>query len=196
MKRVFLIFLVFSSFVLAQGNLRVIGGVNFSNIKWNDKDIQDSFDPKSLMGFNIGIENQIKNIIIGGTYVQRGMKSEDFLTDGLELTMTMNYLTGFVLLSLSPDPNSSFSLFIGGELGKYLNGEAKAKYEGESDTEKIDADDINIDYGMLGGAYIGINENIGVRGSYYWGLANIDDVEDDDLTGKHNCIQIMLTYKF
>ena len=122
------------------------------------------------------------------------MKSDDFMEDGLEMTMTMNYLTGFALLSLSPDPKSSFSLFAGGELGKFLSGEIKATYEGESETEDIDADDINIDYGILCGVYIGLNEKIGIRGSYYLGLANIDDVDDDDMTGKHNCIQVMLTY--
>ena len=195
MKRVFVIILVLSTFVFAQENFRLIGGVNFSNIKWNDENIQDAFDPKPLMGFNIGIENQIKNIIIGLSYVQRGMKSEDFIEDGLEFTMTMNYITGFALLSLSPDPNSSLSLFIGGEFGKYLSGEVKATYEDESDTEDIDADEINLDYGILGGAQISLNDKIGIRGSYYFGLANIDDVDDDDMTGKHNCIQVMLTYK-
>jgi len=195
MRKVLGIILVLSTFVFAQENFRLIGGINFSNIKWNNEDIQDAFDPKPLMGINVGIENQIKNIIIGLTYVQRGMKSEDFMVDGFELTMTMNYITGFALLSLSPDPNSPLSLFVGGEMGKYLNGEAKGTYEGESETEDIDADDINLDYGILGGAHIALNEKIGIRGSYYFGLANIDDVDDDDMTGKHNCIQVMLTYK-
>ncbi len=60
MRKVLGIILVLSTFVFAQENFRLIGGINFSNIKWNNEDIQDAFDPKPLMGINVGIENQIK----------------------------------------------------------------------------------------------------------------------------------------
>ena len=60
MKKVFGIILVVSTFVFAQENFRLIGGMNYSNIKWNNEDMQKFFDPKPSMGFNFGIENQMK----------------------------------------------------------------------------------------------------------------------------------------
>jgi hypothetical protein len=194
MKKLMFVTLLLVSVVFAQSTIRLTGGVNIANIKWNDEDMQKAVDPKPLTGLDIGIEKPIENLILGLHLIQRGMKTEDFMADGVDVTMTMNYLNAQAIYSLNP-ANSRFSIFLGAEVGKFLNGEMEAKYNGETNTEDIESEDISLDYGAIGGVYFWLNQNLGLRASYYYGLANIDD-DDDDMTGKHNGIQILLAYNF
>ncbi|MCF7885106.1 MAG: PorT family protein [Candidatus Marinimicrobia bacterium] len=194
MKKVFIVMLLLSTFVFAQGSFRLNGGINMGNIQWNDSEMHDQVDPQPIIGIDAGLEKAFSSLILGVHYVQRGMQTEDFIIDNVDMTLTMNYVNGYALVSIG-SPESTFSLFLGGEVGKYLNGETTQEYDGESNSEEIDAENINIDYGAVAGAYLWLSKRIGLRGSYYYGLSDIDDVEDVDLTGKHNGIQIQLSYR-
>ena len=90
-------------------------------------------------------------------------------------------------------------LFLGLQLGKGLRGEAKIKqsisgtglFDGTNvDSYDIDAEDMDLEYGLfLGGDYI-VNDKIGIRVSYFKGLS--ETVEDSK--AKNNTISFSFFY--
>lgn len=195
MKRVFLIILLLCAFSFAQNSVRIFGGVNAGNMIWNDEDMQDEINPQPILGIDAGIEKPFGNLLLGAHYVQRGMMVEDFMVEGIEATMTMNYVNGFAAFMILP-PESFINLFIGAEVGKFLNGEMEISYEDDSESEDIDAEDVDIDYGALAGINIWLTKTIGVRGTYYYGLNDTDKNEDEDYNSKHHGLAVQLSLSF
>ncbi len=195
MKRILFVLLTLAVVVSAQNSVRIFGGVNVGNVIWNDEDLQEELNPQPILGIDAGIEKPFGKLLLGAHYVQRGMTVEDYPGDGIDISMTMNYVNGFAAFLILP-PESTLNFFIGGEVGKFLNGETKIEYESESETEDIDDEDVNIDYGALAGVNIWISKTLGIRGSYYYGLNNIDDVDEDDYTGKHHGLELQLSLSF
>ena len=81
--------------------------------------------------------------------------------------------------------NNDIGRVFSAELGYFLNGKAKSEYcyngDCESNTNDIDGDDWedmngnNIDYGIVVGGEYTINKQISLVGTYFFGLANLDD---------------------
>ncbi len=195
MKRVLFILLILCVVVSAQNSVRIFGGVNVGNIIMNDEDFQEELNPQPVSGIDAGIEKPFGNLLLGAHYVQRGMIVEDFFAEGIDISMTMNYVNGFAAFLILP-PESFINIFIGGEAGKFLNGETEFEYDGESETEEIDEEDINIDYGVLAGVNLWISKTLGIRGAYYYGLNDIFDEEEDDYNGKHHGLELQLSLSF
>ena len=109
---------------------------------------------------------------------------------------TLNYLTFHAIYPY--EIQEIITVFGGVQLGKGLGGEANMKIsmsfmgetESSDDSEDIDAEDMELEYGLfLGGDYM-INEKIGVRASYFKGLSDIAE----DVSSKNNTISVSLLF--
>ena len=195
--------LIFGSMTFAQSGLNAVGGINYSTVAGDDDE-----DTDNLLGFRFGVEKTLTNgLIAGATYSQRGFSTSDSESDeygesSYDNEFTMNYLTGYVL---RPFPvQTGIDILAGAELGYFLNGKVKAEfcYEGdcESDSEVIDGDDWEdddnnrIDYGIVVGGKYAINQQISIVGTYFFGLANLFD--DDDFEMSNRSFQINMSYSF
>ena len=148
------------------------------------------------------------------------VKSEEstyLFDDQYEVNMTMeveqnlNYLTLHAVYPYTV--KEKITVFGGLQLGNGLGGEAKLKvsrtdalldttglsmlidmvgiadYE-SVDTEEIDAEDMELDYGLFLGVDYMINEKIGLRASYFKGLSDIVE----DAKTKNNTISVSLLF--
>lgn len=181
MKRTFafglLIFVLPFAGLFAQSNYTLIGGLNFATIQYNEKDINDYVDISANTGLLIGIESNSGPFKLGFAYIQRGASISVSGSD-FEGSDTYNYLAAH---SLIPIPLSKQFEIVGGlQIGKCLGGKWEAKDDYDSDSGTIDAEDINLDFGLLVGADIMFSPKFGVRGTYYFGLSDVyKDVESD-----------------
>lgn len=176
----------------AQMGITVIGGLNLSTIAYNESDMEDLFDITSQMGLAIGAEKMLGPVNVGAAFVQRGTKmSFDFFGTSFESTQTVNYLALHGLYPYSV--MEALSVFGGLQLGIGLGG--TVEFEGE--TEDIESGDTAMDYGLLLGADYMFMPNIGVRASYYLGLADVDasDEATSETNWKNRSIGISLLYK-
>jgi hypothetical protein len=87
------------------------------------------------------------------------------------------------------------SAFGGFQLGKCIGGKTEASFAGESDSEDLKGEDFALDYGLLLGIDYSINANMGVRASYYLGLADVAEDLDSDFNYKNTGIGISILYK-
>jgi hypothetical protein len=165
--------------------INIIGGITYSTFEGDDVK-----DAENLLGFSFGVEKSLANgLIAGATYSQRGSSSsysessEFYGGYSNDNELTLNYLTGYVL---KPFPiRTGIDFLTGAELGYFLNGKAKSEYcyngDCESNTNDIDGDDWedmngnNIDYGIVVGGKYTINKQISLVGTYFFGLANLND---------------------
>ena len=209
MKKVvtIMVVLMVCSIAFAQSGINVIGGINYSTVSGDELEELDGSIADNLMGFRFGVEQTLTNgLIAGAIYSQRGFSSSDSESDeygeySSDNEMTLNYLAGYVL---KPFPiQTGVDILAGAELGYFLNGKVKTEfcYDGdcESDTEDIDGDDWEdadsnkIDYGIVVGGRYAINQQISLVGTYFFGLANLDD---DDFEMKNRSFQINVSYGF
>ena len=161
-------------------NISLIGGINLSKWAGDDMDNLGEDEIENQQGFKLGIEKLLDNNLISGmTFSQRGFKVESGTS---ELEMQLNYLTGYLLKPQSVSTN--LDLLLGFEVGYFLNGKMKMKMCIESDctseSEDIDPDDWKdemdgnmIDYGMIIGGKIPLNEKLSINGTYYYGLNDL-----------------------
>ena len=147
------------------------------------------------------------------------VKSEEsmmFFSGGLEakitteVEQTLNYLTLHAVYPYAIQ--EKITVFGGVQLGNGLGGDAKLKvsrkdavvgdlsqmiidmvgvwdYE-EVDTEEIEAEDMELDYGLFLGVDYMINEKIGLRASYFKGLSDIFE----ESTIKNNTMSVSLLF--
>ncbi|MDO9577281.1 MAG: outer membrane beta-barrel protein [Candidatus Cloacimonadales bacterium] len=195
MKKTLIVFLLvlglFASSLLAQNKSMLVGGVNFGSISYNDKDIADMVDVSSKLGFNVGLEAAAGPLKFGVSYIQRGstVKVSDYDYKGWEI---YNYITGYALI---PIPLSKqFSLLGGMQVGKCLGGKWEADMYGESDSGTLDAEDFNIDFGIVVGADIMFSPKVGARASYYYGLSDVAKDIDSNDNYKNNGFGINLLF--
>jgi len=186
--------------LFAQGGLTIVGGLNMGSIKYNDSDMADEFDVSMKMGFSIGAETMAGPLKVGGGFVQRGANVEVVFINSItqygekfEVSETINYLSGYGLYPFSIQ--EGLSAFGGFQLGKCIGGKAEFSIDGESESEDLKGEDFALDYGLLLGVDYSINANMGVRASYYLGLADVVEDVDSDFNYKHSGIGVSLLYK-
>ncbi|MDG1847035.1 MAG: hypothetical protein P8J35_00200, partial [Candidatus Marinimicrobia bacterium] len=152
-----LIILLVSS-LYAHSKLTIFGGVNSSQIKYNDNTINDRINISSRSGFNIGFEYPISRFIAGASYLQRGSKLEDntllniggvdykINIDGYEV---FNYLSTHIYYPITH--SSKINSFIGLQFGSSLGGVSLTKLKftdynsSQSDELKLKSKDFDID---------------------------------------------------
>jgi Outer membrane protein beta-barrel domain len=142
--------LLCTSGLFAQNKLTVVGGLNFSTIKYNDNDFEKIIDVSPKAGFMIGIETETGPLKVGCAFVQRGaeLAEDSYYGDGTS-SATFNYIDVYALFPVSL--NKQLSAFGGLELGKCLGGEEKVKDSGNSGTLTFDAEDFNTEIGVIFG---------------------------------------------
>ena len=176
--------------LFAQGGLTIVGGLNMGSIKYNDSDVADEVDVSMKTGFSFGVEKMVGSLIVGGGFVQRGANVEiDFGGLGkVKGSDTYNYLSVYGLYPFG-------SVFGGFQLGKSIGGKTEVSLDGESESEDLEGEDFALDYGLLLGVDYSINASLGVRASYYLGLADVGKEGDSDENFKNTGIGISLLYK-
>ena len=198
--KIILLNILFISAIFAQNGLTVVGGLNQSNQTFEEDDVGDE-NINYLNGYNLTVEKSFGIAKFGVGLNQRGVKLNQEESDmgmslDMEVEQTLNYLTLHAVYPYAIQ--EKITVFGGVQLGKGLGGEANMKIsmsflgetESSDDSEDIDAEDMELEYGLfLGGDYM-INEKIGVRASYFKGLS---DIAEDDET-KNNTISVSLLF--
>ena len=198
--KIVLLNILFISAIFAQNGLTVVGGLNQSNQTFEEDDVGDE-NINYLNGYNLTVEKSFGIAKFGVGLNQRGVKlnAEESIMGisvSLDAEQTLNYLTLHAVYPYAIQ--EKITVFGGVQLGKGLGGEANMKIsmsflgetESSDDSEDIDAEDMELEYGLfLGGDYM-INEKIGVRASYFKGLSDI--AEDADT--KNNTISVSLLF--
>ena len=196
------------SSLYAQRNLTIFGGVNSSQIKYNDNTINDRININSRSGFNIGFEYPISRFIAGASYLQRGSKLEDntllniggvdykINIDGYEV---FNYLSAHIYYPISH--TSKINSFMGLQFGSSLGGISLTKLKftdynsSQSDELKLKPKDFDIDVGFHIGADYMLNNNFGFRASYFLGMTDVKKTLIDSLDYKNNTFNMSAIYK-
>ena len=180
--------------LFAQGGFTIVSGLNMGSIKYNDSDVADEVDVSMRMGFSIGAETMAGPLKVGAGFVQRGANVEfDLLGEKLEGSDTYNYLSGYGLYPFSIQ--EGLSAFGGFQAGKCIGGKTEASLACESESEDLEGEDFALDYGLLLGVDFSLNVNMGVRASYYLGLADVVEDLDSDFNYKNTGIGISILYK-
>ena len=197
--KIILLNILFISAIFAQSGLTVVGGLNQS--KQTIEEDADDLDINYMNGYNLYVERSFGVARFGVGLNQRGVKLNQEVSDmGITISVdgeqTLNYLTLHAVYPYAIQ--EKITVFGGVQLGKGLGGEANMKMsmsvlgetESSDDSEDIDAEDMELEYGLfLGGDYM-INEKIGVRASYFKGLSDIFE----DVTTKNNTISVSLLF--
>ena len=198
--KIILLNILFISTIFAQNGLTVVGGLNQSNQTFEEDDVGDE-NINYLNGYNLTVEKSFGIAKFGVGLNQRGVKlnaeeSDMGMSLNMEVEQTLNYLTLHAVYPYAIQ--EKITVFGGVQLGKGLGGEANMKIsisflgetESSDESEDIDAEEMDLEYGLfLGGDYM-INEKIGVRASYFKGLS---DIAEDDET-KNNTISVSLLF--
>ena len=198
--KIILLNILFISAMFAQSGLTVVGGLNQS--KQTIEEDADDLDIDYMNGYNLYVERSFGVARFGVGLNQRGVKLNQEVSDmGITISVdgeqTLNYLTLHAVYPYAIQ--EKITVFGGVQLGKGLGGEANMKIsmsflgetESSDESEDIDAEEMDLEYGLfLGGDYM-INEKIGVRASYFKGLS---DIAEDDET-KNNTISVSLLFK-
>ena len=195
-SRIF-IFILLCSFILA-GSLSaqgltmkgIKGGVSLANFSGSDAemfDIEPSMVTKFAVGAFLNIEiNKQFSIRPEAYYSSKGAKYEE---GDAELTVTLNYIDVPVLLVVMVADN--FGIFVGPQLGFYMNGTMKSG----SEEEDIESDEINSPaFDLVFGANFFINQ-FHIDARYAMGLTDVPDV-DETVNLKNSVIQILFGVSF
>ena len=193
--KIILLNILFISTIFAQNGLTVVGGLNQS--KQTIEEDADDLDINYMNGYNLYVERSFGVARFGIGLNQRGVKLNQEVSDmGITISVdgkqTLNYLTLHAVYPYAIQ--EKITVFGGVQLGKGLGGEANMKIsisflgetESSDESEDIDAEEMDLEYGLfLGGDYM-INEKIGVRASYFKGLSDIAE----DVSSKNNTISL------
>jgi len=76
-----------------------------------------------------------------------------------------------------------------------LGGKTEISFDGNSESEDLEGEDFELDYGLLLGVDYMLNTNMGVRASYYLGLADVVKDLDSDFNFTNTGIGISLLFK-
>ena len=194
---------------LAQKNITIYSGYNFSTIKYNQDNINESVNFNFHRGLNIGIEYRFPKIIAGFGYFQRGSslsRATKLNIGGIDYNIDIsghevyNYLSAHLVYPYKL--NQSLELFAGIQIGKGNNGESLAKLKftdfnsSRSDNIDLKSEDFNIDQGIKLGMNYMLNSNLGFRASYFYGLSDVRSNLDDSLNFRNNSFQVSLLMNF
>ncbi|MBL7067899.1 MAG: hypothetical protein ISS29_08635 [Candidatus Marinimicrobia bacterium] len=148
--------------------LTIVGGINFSTMNFNDKDIQKKAEVTFGQGYDFGIETKFKNFVTGISLSQytadyRLEIPVAFFYMTPELTDTYHYLTFYGLIPYSVI--KPLIVFSGAQVSNCIG--RKVKVEDISDC--IDCNEYSLNYGIIAGVDLMFNSWIGLRTSYnYW----------------------------
>ena len=180
--------------LFAQGGITIVGGLNMGSLEYNDSDLADAVDISMKPGLSMSAETMVGPLKVGGGFVQRGANIEaDFLGETLEGSDTFNYLSGYGLYPYTIQ--EGLSAFGGFQLGKCIGGKTEISFDGNSESEDLEGEDFELDYGLLLGVDYMLNTNMGVRASYYLGLADVVKDLDSDSNFTNTGIGISLLFK-
>ena len=190
----------------AQIVLTVVGGLSSSSLVQdiNPLNINSSREIDNMSGYNLAVEKSFGTSRFGVGLNQRSVKMNNVTEAGVlvptsvavEVEENLNYLTLHAVYPYAIQ--EKITVFGGVQLGKGLGGEANMKTsmsllgetESTDESEDIDAEDMDLEYGLfLGGDYM-INEKIGLRASYFKGLSDIVE----DAKTKNNTISVALLF--
>ena len=206
-KSIFITILLVSS-LQAQNKLTIFGGVNSSQIKYNNNNINDRINISYRNGFNIGFEYPISRFIAGASYIQRGSKLEDntlLNIGGVDYKININgyevfnYLSAHIYYPISL--TSKINSFMGLQFGSSLGGVSLTKLKftdynsSQSDELKLKSKDFDMDIGLHIGADYMLNNNFGFRASYFLGMTDVKKTLIDSLNYKNNTFNISAIYK-
>jgi len=174
-------------------------GFNMGKFIGDDSDLDDNIDPKYALGFTLGGFFSLKlhnSFIIRPEllYTMKGSRYEES-EDGetYKMIFKMNYLD-CCILGIVPLQNN-INLIFGPSIGFYLNGEIKASYDGDTESEDIEKDDLNSpDFGLIFGGSYNITPNIEIEPRYYLGLKSWEESDEWDI--KHSALQLIINYSF
>ena len=197
--KIILLNILFISALFAQTGLTVVGGLNQSN--QNSEEDLEGFDINYVSGYNFAVEKSFGIVRIGVGLNQRGVKMDgeeslEGISVSMEIEQTLNYLTLHAVYPYEIQEN--IGVFGGVQLGKGNGGTIDMKmsmsFLGESVSEDVsedfDAEDMELEYGLLLGGNYMINEKVGVRASYFKGLSDLAE----DAKTKNNTISVSLLF--
>ena len=197
--KIILLNILFFSAIFAQSGLTIVGGLNQS--QQTIEEDADGLEINYMNGYNLYVERSFGVARFGVGLNQRGVKLNQEVSDmGITISVdgeqTLNYLTLHAIYPYAIQ--EKITVFGGVQLGKGLGGEANMKIsisflgetESSDESEDIDAEEMDLEYGLfLGGDYM-INEKIGIRASYFKALSDIVE----DAKTKNNTLSISLLY--
>ena len=152
----------------------------------HDEIIEEEFDDErdfAKIGIQIGAVSTMElssnlELLSEVSFVQKGLSMSD---GGLSIKYTLNYIE--INPSAVVNYNERFSFLGGIYSGVLVGGKSTFKYDGDTDTEKLDMDDFDErwDFGLTLGPSILITDNLEIDVIYKLGLTDIDD---SDLVNK------------
>jgi hypothetical protein len=188
MKRWIIPLLLVTS-IAAQTNYTLVGGINIATIEYNDDEVGDLVDISSKYGFILGVETMTGPVLLGIAAVQRGAQAEmDFMGQTISGYDIYNYISVYGAYPFTLQ--EGFTFMAGLQVGQPLGGNSEMNNE----SEEIDADLLALDYGLLLGANILLDPQIGFRATYYLGLADVSKDFPSNLNWKNRGIGITLLY--
>jgi methyl-accepting chemotaxis protein len=198
LKRVLLSSILFISVSLSQ-DITVFGGLNESAANWNEDQDFGDFEEGYASGLKIGIEKRVGPALLGLGFNQRGLQI-NIDSDGIEgfRKGLINYVTfhGLYPINLKDGITGFGGLQLGQPMGSVIY--AEETYDGETATneEEFDAETFNFDYGIIFGAQYWLTEKIGLRTSYYLGLADVEAEVEEEYNYKNTTVSFSLIYGF
>jgi len=191
MKKIVIGISLLATSLIAQGRLTAIGGANYSTIEYNNTAYDEAIMVDSRLGFFLGVESKPNPIVLGAAYAQYGA---DFsYTENTETIIgydIYNYLVGYALYPFFH--LSKFSAFGGIQAGLSLGGNTKGNVSDSRFSGHINADKFAFDYGAIAGVDMAISPTYGIRGFYYYGLADVMDLTTSDMNFKNRGIGVLL----
>ena len=198
--KIILLNILFFSAIFAQSGLIIMGGLNQS--KQNIEEDAEGLEINYMNGYNLYVERSFGVARFGVGLNQRGVKLNQAVSDmGVTVSadgeQTLNYLTVHAIYPY--EIQEIITVFGGIQLGNGIGGEAKVKHvisgsgylDGTSiEKEDIDAEEMDLEYGLFLGADYMLNEKIGIRASYFKGLSDIVE----DAKTKNNTLSVSLLY--
>ena len=190
---------------LAQKNITIFSGYNFSKIKYKQNNINENVNFSFNRGLNIGIEYRFPKIIAGFGFFQRGSglsRATMLNIGGIDYNINIsgqevyNYLSAHIVYPHKL--NQRLELFGGIQIGKSNNGESLANLKftdfnsSRSDNIELESEDFNIDQGIKLGMNYMLNPKFGFRASYFHGLHDVRSNFDDSLNYRNNSLQVSL----
>jgi hypothetical protein len=176
-----------STTVFGQTTFGVKGGLNMANFKLSGGGV--SLDTKMKAGFeiggfaNFGINEKL-SIQPELLFAQYGCKFDDDFSDK---PLKANLITVPVMVKYS---FGEINLMAGPQLGYIMS----AEIDGEDVMGEDVFDMKSLDFGLAIGAGYEMENGIGIDARYYFGLANLTNMED--VTAKNSSLQIALSYRF
>lgn len=196
----------------AQTIFGITGGINLAKFSGDDAEFHEEgvhIKPGNFMGIVGGVFANMKlgeNLAFRPEvlYSQKGAKySDEIMGASYDLKMNLAYIEVPLLLQYTLSSSETFGIFLmgGGSLGFNMSAKMTGEVSGGGMTITFDEDvkeDVkSLDYGVVFGAGVVINNMIEIFARYNMGLANIMEPEDggETLNVKNTAIEIRAGFR-